>query len=225
MGAGPRRSACRCSRAARRIPVPEEAWWKLRQARQLRGPQRGVAQSIAAWRERRAQRLDLPVRTVLPDLPLASIAHRPPRSRTELAQVRGLDGRHLSDGAASEILEAVASGERLSPSMLRLPPPMPEDVSRPAIALVVSYAQERARQLGIDSSILATRADVAGFLRDPPEGRLVSSWRGAILGEPIRRLVSGEAALVLENSSLVLEHRSHVRLEDPSPAKDERGAP
>ena len=196
--------------AARRTSDPDEAWWKLRQARQLRGAQRGVAQSITAWRERRARRLDLPVRQVLPDLPLASIAHRPPKSREELSQVRGLDGRYLSDGAAAEILEAVAAGERLPASSIRLPPSIPEDASRPMLALAVAYGAERARQLGIDASILATRADVTAFLRDPPEGRLVTSWRGEILGEPIRRLVSGEAALVLEDSSLVLEQRSRI---------------
>ena len=39
---------------SRRSTTPEEAWWKLRQARQLRGKARGIAQSVAGWRERRA---------------------------------------------------------------------------------------------------------------------------------------------------------------------------
>ncbi len=52
-------------RKDRSATVPEEAWWRLPHARQLRGASRAVAQEVAAWRERRAQRQDLPVRFVL----------------------------------------------------------------------------------------------------------------------------------------------------------------
>ena len=49
---------------------PEEAWWRLPRSRQLRGSARGVAQCVAAWRERGRRRMDLPVRFVVPDLAL-----------------------------------------------------------------------------------------------------------------------------------------------------------
>lgn len=60
---------------------PDEAWWRLPRSRQLRGPARGVAQSVGAWREQRARQLDLPVRFILPDLALLSIAQHPARTR------------------------------------------------------------------------------------------------------------------------------------------------
>jgi len=100
---------------ARQPVVPEEAWWKLRQARQLRGAERGVAQSVAAWRERRAQTLDRPVRFILSDLALAAIAHRPPKSRDDLAHVRNLDVHSLGEAVVAELLAAAAEGSRLPP--------------------------------------------------------------------------------------------------------------
>jgi ribonuclease D len=191
--------------------VPEEAWWKLRQSRQLRGTHRGVAQQVAAWRERRAQELDVPVRTVLSDLALASIANRPPRSRADLENVRGMDRRHLHGEAASALLDAIERGRTLPSEELRLPPAVPESPSqRPAIALALAFVQERAHELELDAAILATRADVAGFVKDPPEGRLVTSWRRDLVGEPIRRLVTGDASLAMSDGSLVLEERSGV---------------
>ena len=199
--------------AARRPPVPEEAWWKLRQSRQLRSGQRGVAQEVAAWRELRAQTLDVPVRTVLSDLALASIAYRPPRSRADLEAVRGMDRRHLQGDAASSLLAAVEAGRKLPPEAIHVPPAAPETASqRPAIALALAYVQERAHELELDAAILATRADIAGFVKDPPEGRLVDSWRRELVGDPIRRLVSGSASLALTDGSLVLEERSGVAL-------------
>ncbi len=191
--------------------VPEEVWWKLRQARQLRGRARGIAQEVAAWRELRAQRIDVPVRSVLPDLALVSIAQRPPKSRHDLEQVRTIDGRHLGGGAAESLLGAIERGASLPPDSLHLPPvAQGEPAARPAAALAAAWVQERARQLDIDPAILATRADVVAYLKEPPSGRLTLSWRNELVGEPLRRLVAGEVAVAFEGASLVLEQRSHL---------------
>ena len=45
-------------------PDPETAWWRIKGSRQLRGAARGVAQTVAAWRERSAETLDVPPRYV-----------------------------------------------------------------------------------------------------------------------------------------------------------------
>ncbi len=66
----------------RRRPVsgatPDDAWLRLKDARTLRPSSRGVARAVAAWRERRAMRLDVPVRQVLPDLAILGISQRAP---------------------------------------------------------------------------------------------------------------------------------------------------
>lgn len=209
---------CAALLARSRLPVvPEEAWWRLKHARQLRPKERAVAQCVAAWRERRARATDQPVRYVLSDLALVSIAHRPPASRRELEAVRSVDGRHLANGAADELLAAIAAGLELPAAEIHTPPgPPPEPVARPAAALGAAFVAERARQVSIDTSLLATRADLAAFFRERPEGRLVTTWRREIVGEPLRRLAGGEVALALdETGNLVLEERSH-RLAGPS---------
>lgn len=197
-------------RRSRSPVVPEEAWWRLKHARQLHRRERGVAQQVAAWRERRAQLLDQPTRFVLSDLALVSITHRPPATRAELDQVRNFDVRQLGNSGVSELLEAIATGLELPASAIRVPPVQRgEGVVRPAVALATAWLGERARQLEIDSAILATRADLAAFFQERPEGRLVSSWRNGLVGEPLRRLAAGDAALALDaGGTLVLEERS-----------------
>ena len=117
-GVGPRASATRCWATAPPARVPEEAWWKLGDIRGMSRRSRAVAQEVAAWRERTAAETNRPRRMVLSDLGLLAISQRPPRNADELRGTRGVDGRHLAQGRAAEILRAVAARPR--------PPPGPD---------------------------------------------------------------------------------------------------
>jgi ribonuclease D len=189
---------------------PEEAWWRLPRSRQLRGPARGVAQSVAAWRDQRARQLDLPVRFILPDLAVLSIAQHPARTREDLRRTRSLDGRHLGGGAADELLAAIAAGLELPPSELRVPPAHELDQPNRAVTtLATAYVAQRAADLELDPAILATRADLVEFMQDPPRGRLAGGWRSDLVGEGLRRLAEGKASLSFDgHGALVLEERS-----------------
>jgi ribonuclease D len=194
-------------------PDPERAWWRLRDARSLRGSARGVAQELAAWRERRAQASDQPVRTILPDLAIQAMAHRPPASAEALRHVRGLDGRHLKPTVAAEVLDAVKRGKALTPAHVMAPPAddVPRELRAP-VALVMAWVAQIARDERIDATLLATRSDVAAYLKEDGESRLAHGWRADMLAEPIRALVHGEAVLAFDGAGrLVLEERSGRR--------------
>ncbi len=104
---------------------PEEAWRRIKEVRQLRGRTLAVAQSLAAWRERRAATIDQPVRFVMPDLGVVGVAQRAPRTVDELKKVRGIDDRHTRGAAVEGILAAVADG-------LDRPPPAPRGDAPPS---------------------------------------------------------------------------------------------
>jgi ribonuclease D len=205
-----------CEMLLRRSRSPQDpatAWWRIKESRQLRGKARGVAQEVAAWRERRAAELDVPPRFVLPDMAVAAAAQRPPRSREDLVGVRAIDARHLKGQVVAEILDAVRRGEGLGPKELRLPPVDDLDRSlRPAVTLVSAWVAQLADDLDIDAGLLATRADLHAFLRGDPDAKLANGWRHELVGDPVRQLVEGEAALAFDGTGgLALEVRSHER--------------
>lgn len=197
---------------------PLKAWWKLRDARSMRGPSRGVAQEVAAWRERRAQQTDHPVRTVLPDLALTAIAHRPPTTLKALSEVRGMEGRNLRQEVATEILAAIERGKSLRPEELVLPPAddVPKEL-RASVSLLMAWISQVARDRRIDATLVATRGDVAAFVRGDSEGRLSRGWREEMVSNGLRSLLDGKAALAFDvEGHLVLEERSGRAVTGPA---------
>jgi ribonuclease D len=188
----------------RQRPDAETAWWRIKGARQLRGNGRGVAQKVAAWRERTAEGLDVPARFVLSDLALAGIVQRPPRSREDLTGIRGIDGR-LRDNTATDLLAAVTAGIEMPSSELRLPETDKIDRSlAPAVTVLGAWLAQRASELDLDPALLATRAELTQMLQDRPS-RLATGWRTDLVGEPLQRLLRGEASLVLRDGGRRIE--------------------
>ncbi len=189
--------------------VPEEAWWKLGDVRGMSRRSRAVAQEVAAWRERTAATTNRPRRHVLSDLGLLAISQRPPRNADELRRTRGIDGRHLAQGRAAEILRAVHRGLELPTDRIRMPSAGREAQAPPAAVAVCSgLVRQIAIDLEFDQGLLATRADIAQLLNDEPS-RLDAGWRRTIVGDPLRRLIEGKVAAAFDRRGhLVLEERS-----------------
>lgn len=193
---------------------PEDAWRRCKEARQLRGRARAVAQSVAAWRERRAAAIDIPVRFVLSDIALVGIAQRAPSDRAGLEKVRGFD-RGQRDDVVADLLAAIARGRDAEPprDSSDAPPSLDRDL-RPAVALVSAWISQLSRDLDLDPAILATRSDIEALLRGDPDARLGRGWRAELAGEPVRRLVAGDAAVAFAgNGELVIESRSRRPLD------------
>ena len=191
--------------ADRRVD-PDVAWWRIKGASSIRGEKARVAQSVAAWREARAQRLDVLPRFVLPDLALAAVVGRPPKTRDQLFALRGVN--RMPNDVVHELLAAVESGRELPKDKLRLPEKY--DVGPEldaAVALLVAYVAELARAERLEKQLLATRDDVKSLVYGRP-GRLDTGWRAQVAGQPLHRLLDGEAVIRLTDNG------RHLRLED-----------
>lgn len=181
-------------------------WWRLKGSRQLRGKSRGVAQELAAWRERAAMDSDRPAKSVCLDEALVSMAERPPRGSGDLQKSRLFDPRRLSAGAVEGLLAAAARGLELPPEQLRLPPSndLPSQL-QPLASLVAAWISQQARDHSIDTALLATRADIEAFLKGAPNPRLGEGWRAELVGNSVREIVAGRAAVAYNGKgSLVL---------------------
>ena len=185
----------------RRVREPDAtaAWWRLKGFRQLRGRSRGVAQEVAAWRERTAMATDKPARRVLADEVVMLLAERPPSSVREMPTSRLFDVRRLSSQTVDELLTAVARGRDLAAGGLRLPPvdDLPGHL-QPLATLLTAWVAEQSRALSISAALIATRKDIEAFLRRVPDNRLEQGWRAELVGTTMGRIVAGKAALAYD---------------------------
>ncbi|HEX3623541.1 MAG TPA: HRDC domain-containing protein [Acidimicrobiales bacterium] len=187
----------------------DTAWWRLKGFRQLRGPSRGVAQELAAWRERTAMATDKPARRVLADETVLLLAERPPRGPDDMPKSRLFDARRLSADVVGELLAAVARGRELSKADLRLPPDtdLPGHL-QPLASLVAAWVAQQSRDLSIDPALAATRSDIEAYLRGVPESQLAHGWRAEFIGATVDRIVAGTAAVAYDgDGSLILVDR------------------
>ena len=189
---------------------PDTAWWRVKEARRLRGRAAAVAQEVAKWRERQASESDRPLRSVLPDLALAGIAQRPPKTVDALTSVRGLRDRGIPKALRGELLDAIERGRQLDLDLVRIPrsTPVPSEL-RAAVPLLMSWVTQRARELELDPAVLATRNDLESFLRGDTDSRLATGWRAEALASDIEALLEGRSALSFERGvGLVLRRDS-----------------
>ncbi|MDP7352986.1 MAG: HRDC domain-containing protein [Acidimicrobiales bacterium] len=189
---------------------PSIAWERIKEVRRLRGAAFDRARAIAAWREREAAARDVPVRSVFSDLAVVAVAQDHPVDEEALRRIRGVDGRHLRNGAASSVLQAMAEAADL--------PPVPRDPARSrqgrgdhraAVTLVSAWISQAARDLEIDPTLLGTRSDIEALVRGEEGTRLATGWRGDAVGEALTGLLAGDSALAFDGEGgLVLEDRN-----------------
>jgi ribonuclease D len=178
--------------------APEDAWARLKDARTLRPRARAIAQAVAAWREREAQALDIPVRQVLPDLAVLGIAQRQPSNLVELAQCRGVDDRHRRGRIANELVAVVDAAKHEPPPRVGNGGEDLDRSLRPALTLISAWVSHVARTEQIDTALLATRSDLVALLAGEADARLHSGWRAELVGDEIERLLAGAVGLTFD---------------------------
>ncbi|MDA8262006.1 MAG: HRDC domain-containing protein [Actinomycetota bacterium] len=183
---------------------PSRSWSRIREVKALKGRARHLAMALAAWREERAMELDIPVRYVLADLAVATVAQAAPRRTAQLRTIRGVELRNLGNGVDKQIIEviekALASGPPVAEETVQ---PETADIPPGSAALLSAWLASRAKALHIDPNLLGTRSDLNEVLAGTGNSRLSRGWRKEAVGGYLERIIAGEIALYLTSSGEV----------------------
>ncbi|MDA8397324.1 MAG: HRDC domain-containing protein [Actinomycetota bacterium] len=183
---------------------PARSWTRIREVKALKGRARHLGMALAAWREERAMELDIPVRYVLADLAVATVAQAAPRRTAELRSIRGVELRNLANGVDKKIVEVIEKALVLGPPTAEeMVQPEAADIPPGSAALLSAWLTSRAKALHIDPNLLGTRSDLNEVLAGTGNSRLSRGWRKEAVGGYLERIIAGEIALYLTSSGEV----------------------
>jgi ribonuclease D len=161
---------------------PEQAWQRVRSLKGLDADRARLAQSLAAWRERRADERNRPRGWILDDAVLRDIVIRVPRTLEELAGLADMQAGFVKHNGG-EILGLIAAAAM--PTVLpRVNPRGAPDPQKTALVKKLSTLhQSVATELNLSPEILATRRDLEQLADGRQDGAVLSGWRREVIGE------------------------------------------
>ncbi|MBK4717522.1 ribonuclease D [Azospirillum sp. YIM DDC1] len=178
---------------------PDSSWLRLK-VRTNKPRFMAVLKELAAWREREAQRRDLPRSRVLRDEALLEIAAHAPTSVDDLARTRGM-GRGFAEGRqGADVLACVQKGLDLPESELPRVEPREEPPPglQPIVELLRVLLKMKCEENNVASKLIASAADLEVIAADDEaQVPAMQGWRRELFGEDALSLKRGRIGLAV----------------------------
>jgi ribonuclease D len=177
---------------------PEQAWRRLK-PRGASPRLLGTLKEVAAWRERTAQRIDIPRQRLLRDEQLLEIASHAPKTTEDLAMTRGL-GRGFAEGwQGREIMEAIERARNVPEADLPTRDKAPEQLRAPSavVDLLRTLLRLKAEQAGVAGRLVASADELDRLAAGKRDIAALRGWRREVFGGDAVDLIEGRLALSL----------------------------
>jgi ribonuclease D len=187
-------------------PDPEQMWERLR-PRTSNRRMLGILRAIAAWREREAQRANIPRQRMLKDETLLEIAATAPETAEALARARGVSEGFARGKMGVSLLAVIAEAKTLPETAL---PPVPgaREGPRPSPALVSLLKvllAAKCEQHHVAARLVASSEDLERLAsEDAPDIAALHGWRRDVFGADALALKEGRIALGVDGRRVKL---------------------
>jgi ribonuclease D len=185
---------------------PETIWQRLR-PRSSNRRFLGQLQALAAWREREAQRVDIPRQRLLKDETLLEIAATAPTTPEALARARGVSRGFAEGRAGIALLAVIAEAKRRPEADL---PEAPRERSGPKpspalVSLLKVLLAAKCEQHHVAAKLVASSDDIDRLAsEDAPDLAALHGWRREVFGLDALALKRGEVALGVDGRRIKL---------------------
>ena len=180
-----------------------QAYKRVKRISSCTRKQLAVARELAAWREDRAERHNIPRKWVMSDDVLLALVKRAPRDVTGFRGIRGTE--QLSERDVDGALVAIANGVRCPAENY----PAAFHVRKGASAELESvtdlmYALIRlvSERSGVATAMIASRDDLVGYVECPEKSPLRDGWRFELVGTLLDDLLAGNMGLTVKDKKV-----------------------
>ena len=176
---------------------PETMWERLR-PRTGNRRMLGILRAAAAWREREAQRVNIPRQRLLRDENLLEVAATAPVTAEALTRCRGITRGFAEGRSGAGLLAAIAAANTMPEEELPEAPRSREG-PRPSPALVSLLKvllAARCEEHDVAPKLVASSDDIDRLAaEDEPDLPALTGWRRRVFGEDALALKTGRLAL------------------------------
>ncbi|MDR3535710.1 MAG: ribonuclease D [Acetobacteraceae bacterium] len=187
-------------------PDPETMWERLR-PRSNNRRFLGMVKALAAWREREAQRVNIPRQRLLKDEAVLEIAATAPADAEGLARARGITRGFAEGRTGTSLLEAIAVAKTVPDDALP-PAPGQRDTARPSAALVSLLKvllAAKCEQHHVAPKLVVSSDDIDRLaLEAEPDIQALQGWRREVYGNDALALKAGRIALGVDGRKIRL---------------------
>jgi len=185
---------------------PDRAWRRLK-SRNSNRRFHAVLRELAAWREREAQRRDVPRNRIVRDDAILELAAQAPATKDALSRSRALPKGYANSAAGEAILEAVARAAAIPDAEL---PAAPKREKRPSglgpvtdlLKVLLKHVTEK---YNVAPRLIASADDLERIAADDDaDVRALSGWRRELFGDHALALKRGEVALTTKGNRTLL---------------------
>jgi ribonuclease D len=179
---------------------PDQAWLRLK-PRNASAKFLAILREVAAWREREAQKRDIPRGRILKDEALLEIAAHTPRDLDSMARIRGMS-RNMAEGwQGTGLIAAVERGlatpPDLAPKLAQRPPTSPGIA--PLVELMRVLLKMKCEDEGVAQKLVAGSDDLEAIaMDDDADVPALHGWRREMFGEDALALKRGGIALAVQ---------------------------
>jgi ribonuclease D len=184
-------------------PPLEEAWKRIK-VRSREPRFLAVLRALATWREREAQRRDVPRNRIVRDDLLLEIAANRPTDADELAKLRRISLDRQSAATAVEAVRAALALPEDQLPRLEPPPKLPRGLG-PMIELLRVLLKLKCEEHHVAQRLVATTGDLETIAtQERPDVAALKGWRFEVFGRSALALKRGELGLAIANGQIVL---------------------
>jgi ribonuclease D len=185
---------------------PEDAWEKLR-SRSSNRRFLGILRAVAAWREREAQRINIPRQRLVKDETLLEIAATGPETIADLTRARGISEGFAKGRSGTGLLAAIQAAKAEPDTAL---PEAPRDRHGPPaspalVSLLKVLLAARSEAHDVAPRLLANSEELERLAAEPvPDIPALHGWRREVFGDAALALKEGRLALGVDGRKVKL---------------------
>ena len=195
----------RLANAANYHNDPDSAWKRVK-VQSRKAEVLGRLKAMGAWREREAQRKNIPRGRIMKDETLADIASHPPRSQAELPKVRGLSPAWKDNEIGARLMAILAEAEPLPRDLMpeRNGNGMGGGKEGALVAdLLKLLLKIRSREINVAARLITRSDELERLAAGEREGlELLTGWRFEQFGRDALDLVEGRLAFAVVDGRL-----------------------